>query len=346
MLTRLTAPLNTVTVFYISGPRGNIPVEVVCVNFDFDKIKKALSNNLLWVPVVVLAVVVSLVVRGNRQDPGAALPDKEPTISVFLHNTGETVSMPLETYLEGVVAAEMDPNWPLSALEAQAIVARTFTLKRMESGPIQGKGTDASTDPREFQAYNKERVNDRVRKAVQNTRGQLITYRGKPIIAWFHASSGGKTASAVEGLNFRKESAPYAAPVTDLPANTIKPWFHTFTASEILAAASAQGQKFDQLTSIRIGKKGPSGRAETLIINDKEVSAPAFRLAVGDREMKSTFLDEVRMEGNSVVMKGRGDGHGVGMSQWGAWLLAQRGKSAQDIVHYYFKGIKLQHAWR
>ncbi len=323
-----------------------MPVEVALLNFNSGRTKKALlDDRWLWIPVVILAIIVVLIVRSSRQTPKTALPGKEPTISVYFHNTGEVKSMPLETYIEGVVAAEMDPKWPLPALEAQAIVARTFTVKKMEEGPVPGRGTNTSTDPKEFQAYNQERVNDRVREAVKNTRGKLITYGGKPIMAWFHASSGGKTASAAEGLNFRKESAPYASPVNDLQTSAVQPWYCTFSPAEIIKAAAAQGVNLDYVASVRVGKKGPSGRAETLVINDKEVSAPAFRLAIGDRKMRSTFLDEVRMEGSSVFMKGRGDGHGVGMSQWGAWLLAQRGKSAEEIVSYYFKGVKVQTTW-
>ncbi|HHY11436.1 MAG TPA: hypothetical protein GX529_02285 [Firmicutes bacterium] len=104
--------------------------------------------------------------------------------------------------------------------------------------------------------------------------------------------------------------------------------------------------QLDKLTSISIGRRGASGRAETLKISGKEVPAPQFRLAIGDKTMRSTLIDTLRLEGNSVYMKGRGFGHGVGMSQWGAWLLAQRGKTAQDIVTYYFKGVRIQDSWQ
>lgn len=303
------------------------------------------SNKWLMVIGVIIAVILAIVVRGRQMGPKGAIPSQEPTISVFFHQTGETKSMPLETYLEGVIAAEMDPNWPLAALEAQAIVARTFTLKKMEEGPIKGRNAQASTDPKEFQAYDSSKVNDRVKQAVKNTRGQIITYGGKPIIAWFHASSGGKTASAVEGLGFKKENAPYAQTVTDVQQEPVHVWTATFTASEILDAARSVGLQADSLNSISISRKGASGRAETLSINGKEVSAPQFRLAIGDKKMRSTLIDSLRLEGGSVHMKGRGYGHGVGMSQWGAWLLAQRGKSAQDIVAYYFKGVRIQDSW-
>ena len=300
----------------------------------------------LIIPGVILAVILALVVRGAKNPQKSGLPNTEPTISVYMHETGQVKNMPLESYLEGVVAAEMEPSWPLPALEAQAIVARTFTLRKMQDGGVPTRGTNASTNPKEFQAYNAAKVNDRVKQAVANTRGQVLLYGGKPINAWFHASSGGVTASAVEGLGYKKESTPYVIPVNDVPAEPPHPWTHTFSNSEVSAAASQVGVNVGHVTSIKIGKKGPSGRAETLTINGKDVPAPAFRIAIGDSLMKSTLLDEVRMDGDSIFMKGRGYGHGVGMSQWGAWMMAQRGKSAKDILDYYYRGVRLQTLWK
>ncbi len=289
----------------------------------------------------VMAVVLAGLIRGQLKAP-APKTTEEPTIALYFHETGDIKSMPLETYLEGVVAAEMEPTWPLQALEAQAIVARTFTLKKLEAGNIPGRDAQASTDPKEFQAYNASRVNDKVKQAVKETRGKVVTYKGQPINAWFHAASGGKTASAAEGLNFNKEATPYVAPVNDVQTEPVQSWNTTFTKDEVIAACAKLGVDISTVESAKIVRKGPSGRAETLSINGKQVSAPSFRLAIGDRKMKSTLIDELRVDEGSIFLKGRGDGHGVGMSQWGAWLMAQRGKSAQEIVNYYYKGVKIQ----
>lgn len=304
------------------------------------------DNRLKLILGIIAALAIIIAARGQHMQPRSDIPSEEPTISVYFHETGEIKSMPLETYLVGVVAAEMDPNWPLAALEAQAIVARTFTLKKLQEGPLEGRNAQASTNPKEFQAYEATRVNDRVKQAVSNTRGKIITYQGEPIRAWFHSSSGGKTASAAEGLNFTKESTPYIQPVTDVQQEPSHQWSAKFSAEEVIEAARAVGVELGELTSISIGRRGASGRAETLSINGKEVPAPQFRLAIGDQKMRSTLIDALHLEGNTVYMNGRGFGHGVGMSQWGAWLLAQRGKSAQDIVTYYFKGVQIQDSWQ
>ncbi len=309
---------------------------------------KGVFRNERWliIPAVILAVILAAVVRGQRSTSKPGLPTTEPMISVYMHDTGQVKKMPLESYLEGVVAAEMEPTWPAQALEAQAIVARTFTLRKMNEGGVPSRGTNASTDPKEFQGYNASKVNDKVKAAVAATRGKVITYGGNPINAWFHSSSGGVTASAQEGLGYKKEATPYAIPVTDIRAEPPHPWYHTFTNAEVSAAASAVGVNVGHVTSISVGRKGPSGRAETLRINGRDVAAPSFRIAIGDKTMQSTLLDDVRMSGDSIYMKGRGFGHGVGMSQWGAWMMAQQGKSAEDIVGYYYRGIKVQGLYR
>lgn len=301
----------------------------------------------LWAVVSGILVVLTLIAISRtqvRRAPGK--PGTEPMLTVYFHSEDIVRKMPLETYIEGVVAAEMDPNWPIEALKAQAIVARTFTLEKIQRGGVPTRGTDASTDPKEFQAYDAAKVNDRVREAVRSTRGQAITYGGKPIQAWFHASSGGKTATPEEGLGQKMGALPYVSVVPDMPASSPQTWARRFSASEVASAARKAGVPVgDSVSSIQIGRKGPSGRAETLIINGKTVSAPALRLALGGEKMKSTLLEEVKLEGDTVYMRGRGYGHGVGMSQWGAWVMALRGKKAQDIIRYYYRGVKIETMW-
>lgn len=300
----------------------------------------------LWAVVSGVLVVIGLIAISRAQlRHTPARPGTEPELTVYFHKEGTVKKMPLETYLEGVVAAEMDPGWPMEALKAQAMVARTFTLEKIQRGGVPSRGTDASTDPKEFQAYDASRVNDRIKEAVRTTRGRVITYGGKPIQAWFHASSGGKTATPREGLG-AMSSLPYVSVVPDMPASAPQTWVRGFSSSEVADAARKTGVPVgESVTSIQIGRKGPSGRAETLIINGKPVSAPALRLALGGERMRSTLLDEVRLEGNTVYVKGRGYGHGVGMSQWGAWVMALRGKKAEDIVKYYYRGVKIETMW-
>ena len=113
----------------------------------------------------------------------------------------------------------------------------------------------------------------------------------------------------------------------------------------MIAAARDVGVKIDQVTSISIGERGESGRAKTLLISGKAVSAPAFRIAIGSTKMRSCLLESLRVEDGQVKMRGRGYGHGVGMSQWGAYAMAKAGKTAQEIVTHYFAGVTLDRVW-
>ncbi|MEW6081901.1 MAG: SpoIID/LytB domain-containing protein [Bacillota bacterium] len=270
---------------------------------------------------------------------------EEPTISVFFHDTGSIREMRIEEYLEGVVAGEMNAGWPREALAAQAIVARTFTWRKIQDGGVEERGTDASTNEQEFQAYNAGAVTDAVQDAVEMTRGKIITYQGEPVLAWFHASSGGRTATAHEGLEFDSEPTPYIQSVDDIDITKDLEWQRTFTLSEIEEAARSLGADTGPVRSVRVGRRGPSGRALTLVINGESVSAPRFRLVVSSEAMRSTLITGIELEGNTVTMKGRGFGHGVGLSQWGAWAMAQRGKSPEEIVSFYFKNTRIERFW-
>jgi len=316
--------------------------------------KRCLIVTAIWLTVAGSIAIGVLAVPGCGRlfrRPAPSGTGQEPTLSLYSHKDNTSRQIKIEEYIQGVVAAEVDPNWPLEALKAQAIVARTFTLEKRDEGQAKKiHGTDACDDKDHFQAYEPSRINDMVRKAVQETRGMVIESAGKSIRAWFHANSGGKTASAEEGLNFTLEPAPYAAPVSDPMSLENAPpgqksWTATFTAQEIKGAAAKIGKNITGISPVAIGKKGPSGRAVTISVAGLEISAPELRTALGPEKMKSTLLDSVTISGGKVVMKGRGWGHGVGMSQWGAEAMARAGRKAEDIVNFYYKGVKLSKKW-
>lgn len=317
-----------------------------------------------WFFAVCVAVAAMLAVSGcslfrspqkkpdqQQQQQKKGAQGAEPQITVYMHETGEKKTMQMEEYIAGVVAGEMKPDWPVEALAAQAIVARTFTLEEIESkGGVPARGTQASTDIKEFQAYSAKDVNDNVRKAVEMTRGMVATYQGKPIRTWFHASAGGITATAKEGLNFRDDEPPYIQSVEspdDLAPPEVKNWTVSFPKREVIAAVDKIGQKLTAVESAEIGEKGPSGRATSLVFNKTvRVSAPDFRVQIGSMGLKSMLLDSVTVEGDKVTFAGRGYGHGVGMSQWGAHKMAKDGKRPEDIVKHYFKDIAIEKKWQ
>jgi stage II sporulation protein D len=279
----------------------------------------------------------------------------EPTISLYLNDTGQVKRIKMEEYIQGVVAAEMEPDWPVKALAAQAILARTFTLKKMQdSGGVPAHKTDASTSVEEFQAYDAGKINENVRNAVQMTRGQVVKHRGNYINAWFSACDGGTAASAVEGLAFNKEKTPYIrAGAKDgclsitTPEN--KQWTASFPLNTVRAAVlKASGKDTGDInsTNVAIIKKGPSGRAEAIKIGKATISGSALRLALGSDKIRSIYLNSLSVSGGNVVMSGKGFGHGVGMCQWGARKMAQEGKGAADIIKFYFKDVTIEKMWK
>ena len=295
----------------------------------------------------------------NQTEPGdasALVPKKlkkdadgVPVLKVYDTKAEKIEELSVEAYLPAVLAGEMAGDWPMEALKAQAILARTFVLQFVSEKESMYPGADISTDIKEAQAYNAQAVNDRIRQAVKETRGLIHTAGGELPYAWFHAHSGGLTARAKEGLDYEKDEPGYTQCVKGMENDEAPPeaahWEAAFTSEAVLKAAADAGAKVDELTGISIGERGESGRAKTLMISGKEVSAPAFRIAIGSTKMRSCLIESLRVEDGQVHMSGRGYGHGVGMSQWGAYAMAKEGRTAQEIVTHYFAGVAIGKAW-
>jgi len=312
------------------------------------------QRKLFWKLAGILLVLI--LISGCRQErrpsPFEGEPSQaEPEITVYINQTKETRKMKIEDYIAGVVAAEMKTDWPVEALAAQAILARTFTMEAIErKGGVPERGTQASTSVEEFQAWDEKKINDNVREAVNRTRGEVAVYKGNYINAWFHAYSGGKTATAKEGLDYDKTPTPFIHSVDDPGIKDAPPedkaWTATFTKEEVKKAVLKMGKKIGDFKEIKIEERGPSGRVLTFNIGGTSVSAPAFRVNIGSTKLKSTLISSVSVSGNKVIFKGTGYGHGVGMSQWGAYTMAKEGKSPEEIVKYFFKDVEIIKKWK
>ena len=273
-----------------------------------------------------------------------------PLLRVWDVDADERREMDIETYLRGVVAGEMRNDWPLEALKAQAILARTFVLKFCSEKESKYKGADISTDIEEAQAYDATGINERIEQAVTETRGLVLSYGGELPYAWFHAHSGGMTEKARAGLNYEKEEPGYtkvtAGRESDRAPAEAQAWTAEFTHQEVADAAVQSGLKsVGEIKTVAVGETGESGRAVTLNINGEQVSAPEMRISLGSTKMRSALLTDIRVTEDEVIFSGRGYGHGVGMPQWGAYGLAEEGKTAEEIVTYYFNGVTVEKAW-
>lgn len=295
--------------------------------------------------------------RANPSSPSAKSPFEENSsfdsssetgekeIKVYLKEEEKIVSLPLETYLAGVVAGEMDPSWPKEALKAQAILARTFTLLFLKEKHSAYEGADISTDTKEAQAYDALRIGPGVTEAVKETQGQVLTYQGELCQAWFHAHSGGVTELAKPGLEWEGEELPYLQVIRvqedETAPEDVQNWSVDFSSEEVLGVLKKMGYTFSSIKSVKVGEKGGSGRAVNLLFNGQSVPAASFRLVLSAQKMKSTLLTAFTFKEGRLHVEGRGYGHGVGLSQWGAKKLAMDGKSAQEILFTFFKDVQI-----
>ncbi len=297
--------------------------------------------------------ILFLISAAGAACTGSERLQPEPEISLYLHETGKIKNIKIEKYLQGVVAGEIEPSWPLEALSAQAILARTYTMKMIEKGSLKDKNADASTDPEEFQAYEPQKINNRIIKAVERTRGKVVTNRGDLIDAWFHADAGGRTAAYVsEGIApTEKTDVPYIKSTVD-PGYRLSPpenknWTARFPVSIVSKKIfETTGQDTGSIFSAQIEEKGPSGRAVKIKVGKAVIKGPELRSALGNDKIRSTLIKDIFVKNNYLVVKGSGYGHGVGMSQWGAYALAKQGKNAEQIINYFFDNVTIMQQWK
>jgi stage II sporulation protein D len=247
----------------------------------------------------------------------------------------------VEEYLYGVVRSEMDPRWPPEALRAQAIAARS--IGAMGSGRFAAEGYDVRSTT-DSQVYGGVAAEDpRTTAAVDATRGLVVLFDGRPAFAAFHADSGGAT----ENSEFVWGSVvPHLRGVQD-PFSSDAPnhqWSLRLDLAAIEAALRRAGRPVAGLQRIEVAVTSPSGRAMVLRLvasgSVVEMRGSEFRAAVGVGTVRSTLFAVRALPGEvTIELDGRGSGHGVGMSQWGARGQALAGRSAEDILRYYYTGV-------
>ena len=261
------------------------------------------------------------------------------------NRAGNLQQMTLREYLVGVVLAEMPADFEEEALMAQAVVARTYTRKRMEGGKHEGAAV--CMDPGCCQGYRsaeeylaeggRQRSVDKVRNAVEATDALVLEYDGKLIDATYFSCSGGSTEDAVAVWG---QDVPYLQAV-DSPGEEDAPRYSdsvTFSAAEF---AGKLGLSDDGKPEAWFGSVTytDGGGVETMLIRGKTFTGTALRSKLG---LRSTAFG-VSVEGKQIVISTRGFGHRVGMSQYGAQAMAERGSSFAEILAHYYTGAELVH---
>ncbi len=243
----------------------------------------------------------------------------------------------LEQYLWGVLPYEMHHTWALEALKAQAVAARTYTLKSIEKKT--GEPFDLYSDVRSQMYKGAGTVYDAVKQAVEQTRGQVLTYQGTLFFTYYHGNCGGGT----DPVNIWNVKSPAIKPLggasCKFDAHSKSYSFKQDIAkSAVEKFARTQGLK-GSLKSIKVAKKTASGRASHLTLKtgqgSKTVLCSSFRAAVPIRSCK---LIKITTGASKVHFEGHGYGHGIGMCQDGAHGMAKQGKTYKQILKQYYPG--------
>ena len=243
----------------------------------------------------------------------------------------------IEDYVKGVLPHEMSPDWPIEALKAQAVAARTYAmfhiLKNNNERPYDVDNTTR------YQVYNgKEKINWSVEQAVDRTRYEVATYDGRVIATYFSAICGGHTDSA---KNVFGVSVPYLEGVECQYCNAqIKPWTNALSYKELNNNFSTFNVDVDTKSSISATVDPRSGKTTSIKLSDVDVSARDFRNTLSPTVVPSLNFNIKKVD-NGILLTGKGSGHGVGMCQWGAYGMAYVKKDYKDILKFYYQGIDI-----
>jgi stage II sporulation protein D len=250
----------------------------------------------------------------------------------------------LEEYLYGVLAKEVPASWPAAALQAQAVAARTYALYNVLKNAPALFDVYSTTASQAYGGLDSEKSASR--KAVDETRGIVLSYGKKLALPLYHANSGGMTETPEDVWGW---SAPYLAAQQDGFSRDTKnfEWDCSLAAADLSDHLCQAGFPLPAVETIMPLQRDRSGRITRLGLQaDKRtayLSGNSFRLLAGPGKIKSAHFT-VERNNQSFIFNGSGYGHGVGMSQWGAYGMARQGYRAEQILRWYYPGTAIIHA--
>jgi stage II sporulation protein D len=265
---------------------------------------------------------------------------------VLVAPSGDIISaLPIDSYLEGVLAGEMPLNWPMEALKAQVVAARTYTLFQMDQRDRELYHVQAGILDQAYSSAITPAQRARVKSAIDLTHHMVMTRYGEIIKAYYHADCGGQTEDP-DYVWGRSKKRHNLQSVTD-PQCALNPqskWDLEIPLAEILEKLDSRSSgALKNIKSVRVVSRTPSGRVAVLAFsgsNNKQVliSGNDLRGLVGYMKLKSTSF-EVEIVNGAVNFTGRGFGHGSGLCQNGAKFLAEKGALVKDILKHYYPAV-------
>ena len=240
----------------------------------------------------------------------------------------------LEEYLRGVVPGEMPVSWPLEALKAQAVAARTYTLKNLERRKVLGYDLKASVEDQMYKGLKAE--DSRTNKAIKLTEGEYLKDKQGLVVNAYYSSHAGKfTASPEDGWGLSPKH--YLIPVKE--AGSQYPWQKVFSTYSLSQKLKDLG--IGNIKAVTVVEYSPEGRARRVLVSasvsHRLLTGEEFRHQLG---LKSTMFS-LALSPSRLVVNGYGFGHGIGMSQHGAKHLAQQGKTYKEILARYYSEASL-----
>jgi stage II sporulation protein D len=249
----------------------------------------------------------------------------------------------METYLKGVVPREMNGKWDMEALKAQAVVARTYALYQIEKNSREAFDVCSTTNSQVYGGMDAELQN--TSRAVDLTKGIVLLNGNRPALVYYHANSAGRTEDAIDVWSsdipyLRGRDDQFSLKMTDLK------WSCTLSLEAIRSVLGRQNIKVGRISDIEITDLTGSGRVKNIVIRQEggrelNMGGNQFRTMVDPAMIKSALF-VIRKNGKTVRFEGKGAGHGVGMSQWGALVMAREGFGYQDILKFYFPGLEIK----
>ncbi len=316
----------------------------------------------IFVCLILLPTVISLFYNNGNKSTPTFSPTKslgeekqqdtaKTLIKVYNPETEEVNEMGFEDYIKGVVAAEMPALFSEEALKAQAVAARTYACKKINT-------SNGKIDPKEpyniGQAYMtmdelKQKWGDKfneyyakISNAVDSTKGEILVYKDEPIEAVFHSTSAGITESSE---NVWSVGLPYLVSV-DSKQDTEAPDYiseKTISTKEIIAKLQSKYNDL-VLTSEKLAKqmqiieRTKAGYVKNIQIGNHIFSGKEIRELFGLRS--SDF--SITQNGDNITFTTKGYGHGAGMSQYGANFMAEEGSTYEDILKHYYVGVEIK----
>ena len=268
------------------------------------------------------------------------------TLKIIPGNSGLSVInyLSLDLYLLSVVPSEVPASFSIEALKAQVVVARTYAYLFMKKYFKNREfDVDDTTRYQVYKGFNIDLDDNnilKIKKAIDETTNLIVSFKKEPILAYFHSNSGGKTISGKDYFGDNSDK-PYLVSVED-PYSLNYPgsnWNYEMIYSEFKNKLNIS----DNLTDDMIINNS-DGFLEKIVIKDKNLFPREIRRFFGYSQVRSErFKIKIIPEEDKIIFTGIGFGHGVGMSQWGAECMAEKGFGFHDIISFYYPGTKIDY---